>query len=64
MWPSRVLTMRFKAEEGVVDLNKETGTFTDATILRKSLDLHLEGKTIEKTGFNTYHIEQRLGHYL
>ncbi len=45
------------AEEGVVDLNKETGTFTDATILRKSLDLHLEGKTIEKTGFNTYHIE-------
>jgi len=46
-----------KAEEGVVDLNKETGTFTDATILRKSLDLHLEGTTIEKTGFNTYHIE-------
>lgn len=46
-----------RAEEGVVDLNKETGTFTDATILRKSLDLHLEGKTVEKTGFNTYHIE-------
>ncbi|MCX5870970.1 MAG: LPS assembly protein LptD [Deltaproteobacteria bacterium] len=45
------------AEEGVMDLNKETGTFTDATILRKSLDLHLEGKTVEKTGFNTYHIE-------
>ena len=45
------------AEEGVVDLNKETGTFTDATILRKSLDLHLEGKTVEKTGLNTYHIE-------
>jgi LPS-assembly protein len=46
-----------RAEEGTVDLNKETGTFTHATILRKSLDLHLEGKTIEKTGFNTYHIE-------
>lgn len=46
-----------RAEEGVVDLGKETGTFTDATILRKSLDLHLEGKTIEKTGFNTYHIK-------
>ena len=45
------------AEEGIVDLNKETGTFTDATILRKSLDLHLEGKTVEKTGFSTYHIE-------
>jgi len=46
-----------RAEAGVVDLNKDIGTFTDATILRKSLDLHLEGKTIEKTGFNTYHIE-------
>jgi LPS-assembly protein len=46
-----------QAEEGVVDLGKETGTFTDATILRQSMDLHLEGKTIEKTGFNTYHIE-------
>ena len=46
-----------RAEEGSVDLDKETGTFTNATILRKSLDLHLEGETIEKTGFNTYHIE-------
>lgn len=46
-----------RAEEGSVDLNKETGTFTNATILRKSLDLHLEGETVEKTGFNTYHIE-------
>lgn len=46
-----------KAEEGTVDLAKETGTFTNATILRKALDLHLEGETIEKTGFNTYHIQ-------
>ncbi len=46
-----------RAEEATVDLNKETGTFTNATILRKSLDLHLEGKTVEKTGVNTYHIE-------
>lgn len=46
-----------KAESGVVDLTKETGTFNDATILRDSLALHLEGKTIEKTGVNTYHIE-------
>ncbi|MEK6201713.1 MAG: LPS assembly protein LptD [Desulfobulbaceae bacterium] len=46
-----------RAEEGTVDLNKETGTFTNATILRKSMDLHLEGKSIEKTGFNTYHIQ-------
>jgi LPS-assembly protein len=46
-----------KAEKGEVDLKKETGTFTDATILRKSMDMHLEGQTIEKTGFNTYHIK-------
>ncbi len=46
-----------QAEEGVVDLSKETGTFTDATILRQSMSMHLEGKTIEKTGVNTYHIE-------
>ncbi len=46
-----------RAEEGVVDLGTETGTFTDATILRKALDLHLEGKSIKKTGFNTYHIK-------
>jgi len=46
-----------RADEGAVDLDKETGTFTNATILRKSLDLHLEGETVEKTGFNTYHIE-------
>ncbi len=45
------------AKEGVVDLTSETGTFTEATILRDSLDLHLEGKTIQKTGFNTYQIE-------
>ncbi len=46
-----------RADEGVVDLEKETGTFTNATIIRKSLDLHLEGQTVEKTGFNTYHIK-------
>lgn len=46
-----------RADEGVVDLEKETGTFTNATILRKSLDLHLEGQTVEKTGFNTYQIK-------
>lgn len=45
------------AKEGVLDLDTETGTFQEATILRESLDLHLEGKTIEKTGFNTYHIK-------
>ncbi len=46
-----------KAEKGAMDLNKETASFTDATILRKALDLHVEGSSIEKTGFNTYHIK-------
>ncbi len=45
------------AEEGVLNLGNETGTFKEATILREELELHLEGKTIEKTGFNTYRIE-------
>lgn len=45
------------ASEGSFNLNNETGTFKQATIIRDSLDLHLEGETIEKTGFNTYHIE-------
>ena len=50
-------TDQLLAEEGTVDLGQETGTFKEATILRDSLDLHLEGKVMEKTGFNTYHIE-------
>lgn len=44
------------ADEGIVRLESETGTFTDATILREEDDLHLEGKAIEKTGLNTYHV--------
>ncbi len=50
-------TDQLMAKEGVLDLNTETGTFKEATILRESLDLHLEGKSIEKTGFNTYRIQ-------
>lgn len=45
------------AEKASVDLNTETGSFSDAVIIRKENQLHLEGKTIEKTGLNTYHIE-------
>ena len=45
------------AKELTLNLAKETGVFTDATILRKELSLHLEGKTIEKTGFDTYRID-------
>lgn len=44
------------AREATVNLPKETGTFTDATILRNELSLHLEGKSIEKTGLDTYRI--------
>ncbi len=50
-------TDQLLAEEGVLNLSNETGTFKEATILREKLDLHLEGKTISKTGTNTYHIE-------
>lgn len=46
-----------KAANGEVDLKKETGTFTDATIIRGDNNIHLEGKVIEKTGDITYRIE-------
>ena len=45
------------AEEGNIKLGSETGKFTNATILRKKNSLHLEGKSIEKTGFDTYRIK-------
>lgn len=44
------------AEQANIDLTKETGTFTNATVVRNDKALHLEGKTIEKTGVNTYNI--------
>lgn len=44
------------AEQASIDLTKETGTFTKATVVRNDKSLHLEGQTIEKTGFNTYNI--------
>jgi len=45
------------AEQAVVNLEQETGTFKNATILREKNDMHLEGEVIEKTGFKTYHIQ-------
>jgi LPS-assembly protein len=45
------------AEAGVVNLNRETGTFTNATIIRQYKDMHFEGRVIEKTGDLNYHIE-------
>jgi LPS-assembly protein len=44
------------AREGTLNLDKETGSFSDATILHKENSLHLEGKKIEKTGPDTYRI--------
>ena len=44
------------ADSAELDVNNETGSFYDAVIIRESDQLHLEGKTVEKTGFNTYHI--------
>ncbi len=44
------------AKEATLNLTDETGKFTDATVVRKELSMHLEGQTIEKTGFNTYRV--------
>lgn len=46
-----------RAKEGVMDLNEQTGSFKEAIILRESMDLHLEGETITKTGVNSYNIQ-------
>lgn len=46
------------ADKGQVDLETQTGSFTDAIILRKKDDVHLEGELIEKTGVDTYHISK------
>lgn len=44
------------ASEGTLNLEKETGNFIDAVILHKEKSLHLEGEMIEKTGPDTYRI--------
>ena len=48
---------QLRATEGTLKLASETGLFTDAQIIRKQHSLHLEGKSIEKTGFDTYRIK-------
>ena len=45
------------AEQAMVNLEQETGTFKKATILGSEKDLHLEAEVIEKIGFKTYHLE-------
>lgn len=49
---------QLRAEEADVNLETETGSFENAVITRKEYDLHLEGKTIKKTGFKTYEIDE------
>ena len=48
---------QLSAESGVVDLEDETGTFENASVIRQYKDMHFEGRVIEKTGDLTYHIE-------
>lgn len=44
------------AKEGILNLTNETGDFKEATVRSKEKSLHMEGKSIEKTGFDTYRI--------
>jgi LPS-assembly protein len=48
---------RLQAESGSINLNDATGTFENAAIIREHMDMHLQGRVIEKTGDVTYHIE-------
>ncbi len=50
-------TDNLRASEGTLKLENQTGKFTDAIVTRQQHSLHLEGKSIEKTGFDTYRIE-------
>lgn len=44
------------AKEGTLNLTNETGKFVDATVIQNEKSLHIEGKSIEKTGFDTYRV--------
>lgn len=50
-------TDQLTAESGSINLEKNTGTFEKATVVRQQKELHFEGRVIEKTGDLTYHIE-------
>ncbi|MBC8208222.1 MAG: LPS-assembly protein LptD [Desulfobulbaceae bacterium] len=47
---------QIKAESGEINLNQQTGTFHQATIIRTTKELHLEGEEIHKTGDKSYEI--------
>ncbi len=48
---------RLLAETAQIDLSNETGALDNAVITIEDIELYLEGKRIEKTGLNTYRIE-------
>ncbi len=48
---------QLSAKAGTLNLVDQTGIFNEATILHKDNTLHLEGKKIEKTGLDTYRID-------
>lgn len=50
-------TDQLTAKSGRINLGEATGIFEDATIVRQYQNIHLEGRTIEKTGDLTYHIK-------
>lgn len=45
------------ADSGLIDLEKASGSFKQATVVRQDKEMHFEGRLIEKTGELTYHIE-------
>ncbi len=45
------------AARAVIDLEKRTGLFSEATLFRYETNLHLSGDLLEKTGKQTYHLE-------
>jgi LPS-assembly protein len=50
-------TDELTADSGIIDLEKATGSFDNATVVRRNKDMHFEGAVIEKTGALTYHIK-------
>ncbi len=49
-------TDQLTAESGNINVQGSTGTFDNAVIVGPYMDMHLEGKVVEKTGDLTYHI--------
>ncbi|MCL1979963.1 MAG: LPS assembly protein LptD [Proteobacteria bacterium] len=50
-------TDQLTADAGTIDLEKSTGSFENAMVVRQDKELHFEGKLIEKTGSLTYHLK-------